>query len=79
MQHWAGRAHSISTALRQRTGRSKDGKLRGVNPAARGINGYLSLRRAEHQDFEFRQLAAQASNSEQNHRSPYLGLIIVSA
>ena len=30
--------------LRQRTGRSKDGKLRGVNPAARGINGYLSLR-----------------------------------
>ncbi|TBD68303.1 hypothetical protein ELH16_08535 [Rhizobium ruizarguesonis] len=33
----------------------------------------------KHHDFDFRQPAAQASNSEQNHRSPYWGLILVSA
>ncbi|WP_164599349.1 hypothetical protein [Rhizobium ruizarguesonis] len=32
----------------------------------------------KHHDFDFRQPAAQASNSEQNHRSPYWGLILVS-
>ncbi|AUW46835.1 hypothetical protein CUJ84_pRLN2000295 (plasmid) [Rhizobium leguminosarum] len=36
-----------------------------------------TLRTLMHQAFDFLQPAAQASNSKQNHRSPYWGLIFV--